>query len=272
MISNLHDGNETSLGSGQGSLLQPDRFARWAWVWAYGAVVTTLAVVRYSLYVVHGYSFSGYLTAFSLITQGHSKDLLNDPLTRTIASNHSWIIWLLAPLVSVLGVGFLFFLSALVVASGALALYRIGQLWQLEPRTSAIISSLYLLYPPLIAANIYDFHPGVWAVPLLLWLVWFAFKKNWWGFAIILVFMTGLGMPVTGALVLTGIGLLLNRKSVWFGVANLTFTALYWSLGHSGLVLPFWAWPGQLSLRTALYLIWAADRGSCRLVSTPNHH
>jgi heme exporter protein B len=217
------------------------------------------------------------LAAFSLITHGQSKDLLTNPLTRAIASNHSWIIWVLAPLTSVLGVGFLFFLSALVVGSGALAVYRIGQLWQLEPRTSAVISSLYLLYPPLIAANIYDFHPGVWAVPLLLWMVWFAFKKNWWGFGIIMVLMTGLGMPVTGALVLTGIGLLLNRKSVWFGAADLMFAALYWSLGHGGLVLPDWAWTGQLSLRTALYLIWVllppmvAAATSFRRPSTLNH-
>ncbi|MCL5971900.1 MAG: DUF2079 domain-containing protein [Firmicutes bacterium] len=256
MISTLNDGTATNRGNGQGHLLQPDRFARWAWVWAYGAVVTTLAVVRHSLYVVHGYSLSGYLAAFSLITHGRPEELLTNPLTRAIASNHSWIIWILAPLVSVLGAGFLFFFSALVVGSGALALYRVGQLWQLEPRTSAIISSLYLLYPSLIAANIYDFHPEVWAASLLLWLVWFALKKNWWGFGIMLVLMTGLGIPVAGALMLTGIGLLLSKKSVWFGATDLTFTVLYWSLEHGGLIFPHWAWTGRLSLRTVLYLMW----------------
>ncbi|MHB1610760.1 MAG: DUF2079 domain-containing protein [Sulfobacillus sp.] len=242
--------------AGQGALLQPERFARWAWIWAYAAIVTTMAVVRYSLFVTHGFSLSGYLTAFSLIMQGRAADLAANSLTAFLFHQQAWGLWVLAPLAQNLGIAFLFFLSAMVIGSGGLALYGIGRIWGRSSRTAAAVSSLYLLYPPLIAANVYDFHLTIWAVPLILWLVWFAVRGRWLGFGILLLIGTGLGISVTGALVLTGIGLLLRREVWRFGLAAVLFALAYWSLIHRGLVIPAWTWQGHLSLRVGLYLLW----------------
>lgn len=246
-----------SLSSSQGSLLKTDKISRWAWIWAYTAIVTTLAVVRYGMFVSHGYSLAGYLTAFALILHGHGTVLTSNLLSRPIAVQKAWAIWVLAPLAQTFNLSFLFFVGALWVGSGSLAIWRIGSRLGREPRTILIASVLYLLFPALIAANIYDFHLMVWSAPLILWLVWFAMDGRWIVFLILLGLGTGLGIPVTGAFVLTGMGLLLWPRTTWFGLVLWAWTVAYWGLVHGlSFPLPTWVWSGHWDLRSGLYLAW----------------
>ncbi len=241
----------------QGSLLKKDQISRWAWVWAYAAIVTTLAVVRYGMFVSQGYSLAGYLTAFSLILQGRSAALPGNLLTHAIATQSAWGIWVLAPFAKYLDLSFLFFASAFWVGSGSLAIWRIGLKLSRDRGTIMAASILYLLYPSMIAANIYDFHLMVWAAPLILWIVSNALDRRWLHFLVLLVLGTGMGVGVSGALLLSGLGLLLWRPTRWFGLATWGFTVIYWGIAH-GLSWPWphWLWQGHLDLRAALYLAW----------------
>lgn len=226
-------------------------------MWAYTAIVTTLAVVRYGMFVSHGYSLAGYLTAFALILHGNSALLASNLLTQHIALQHAWALWVLAPFAKYFDLSFLFFASAFWVGTGSLAIWRIGLMLGRDRGTIMVASVLYLLYPSMIAANIYDFHLMVWASPIIVWLVWYALDRRWVPFLALLVLATGIGVGVSGALLLTGLGLILWRRTVWFGLLVGAFTVLYWGISH-GL-----SWPlqeglrqGHIDLRTVLYLAW----------------
>lgn len=243
--------------TGQGSLLKKDQISRWAWVWAYAAIVTTLAVVRYGMFVSHGYSLAGYLTSFSLILGGHGLTLTANLLSQPIATQYAWGVWVLAPFAKYLDLSFLFFIGALWVGSGSLAIWRIGLRLGRDRGTILVASVLYLLYPSMIAANIYDFHLVVWASPLILWLVWYALDRRWVPFLILLVVGTGLGVGVAGALLLTGLGLVVGRRTMWYGLFTWAFTAVYWGIAHGrSWPLPQWLWQGHLDLRAVFYVAW----------------
>ena len=65
----------------------------------------------------------------------------------------------------------------LIVATGALPVYWIGRRWLGDWRVAAACAGVYLLYPPLQWAVLFDFHPVTLATPLLLWCIW-AIEEN----------------------------------------------------------------------------------------------
>lgn len=63
----------------------------------------------------------------------------------------------------------LLFLQALVVASGAFPAYLLATRRLRHPLWGLLIAVLFLVYPPLTAAVVDDFHPEVFAATILLW-------------------------------------------------------------------------------------------------------
>lgn len=78
------------------------------------------------------------------------------------------LIYFIAPQVKVL-----LFLQALVVASGAFPAYLLAARRLRHPLWGLLIAGLFLVYPPLTAAVVDDFHPEVFAATILLWAFYF---------------------------------------------------------------------------------------------------
>ncbi|HZC04259.1 MAG TPA: DUF2079 domain-containing protein [Ktedonobacterales bacterium] len=78
------------------------------------------------------------------------------------------LIYLVAPHVKLL-----LFLQALVVASGAFPAYLLATRRMRHPLWGLLIAGLFLVYPPLTAAVVDDFHPEVFAATILLWAWYF---------------------------------------------------------------------------------------------------
>lgn len=81
------------------------------------------------------------------------------------------------------GVETLLIIQVVVIALGAWAVFKIGKIFFNNNFLSFIFSFLYLLYPPLQRANIFDFHPVTLATTFLLFMFYFwLIKKYWWSF------------------------------------------------------------------------------------------
>ncbi len=78
------------------------------------------------------------------------------------------LLYVIAPQVKLL-----LFLQALVVASGAIPAYLMATRRLRNPLWGLLIGALFLVYPPLTAAVVDDFHPEVFAATILLWAFYF---------------------------------------------------------------------------------------------------
>jgi uncharacterized membrane protein len=101
--------------------------------------------------------------------------------------------------------------QAVIVALGALPAYWLGRRWLGDDRLAVAAAAVYLLYPPLQYATLFDFHPVTLAAPLLLFCVWAAEEGRWWW----------LGICATlAALTQEQVGLALVVLAVWMALRH----------------------------------------------------
>lgn len=70
-------------------------------------------------------------------------------------------------------------LQVLAVASGAIPLFWLARK-KIGGDAAALLSALYLLYPTLGWATIFDVHAVVLTMPIFLWAWWAATERQWW--------------------------------------------------------------------------------------------
>jgi uncharacterized membrane protein len=69
--------------------------------------------------------------------------------------------------------------QALIVATGALPAFWLGRRWLGDDRLAVAGAAVYLLFPALQAATLFDFHPVTLAAPLLMYCIWAAEEGRW---------------------------------------------------------------------------------------------
>jgi uncharacterized membrane protein len=69
--------------------------------------------------------------------------------------------------------------QAVIVAAGALPAFWLGRRWLRDDRLAVAGAAVYLLFPALQAATLFDFHPVTLAAPLLMWCIWAAEEARW---------------------------------------------------------------------------------------------
>ena len=134
--------------------------------------------------------------------------------------------------------------QAVIVALGAFPAYWLGRRWLGDDRLAAAGAAVYLLYPPLQYATLFDFHPVTLAAPLLLFCIWAAEEGRWWT----------LGICATlAALTQEQVGLALVVLAVWMAVRHperrraaiaLGAGALAWVVIAFTVIIPYFAISG----------------------------
>ncbi len=118
--------------------------------------------------------------------------------------HQSPLFWLLVPFFTLLPrPETLLVLQAIGLAVGGPATYWLGRQYGLGQR-SAILPLLYWGYLPMRDANLFDFHPEVFMLPLFLWAIVVAHKKSFWS---VPLFLAALGAKESAPAVACGIGL-----------------------------------------------------------------
>lgn len=73
--------------------------------------------------------------------------------------------------------------QAVIVATGALPAFWLGRRWLADDRLAVAGAVVYLLFPALQHAVLFDFHPVTLAAPLLMFCIWAAVERRWWWLA-----------------------------------------------------------------------------------------
>ena len=128
-------------------------------------------------------------------------------------------------------------LQAIALALGGWPTWQLARQLGLGEKESLTMAGVYWLYPVVFNVNLFDFHPEVFALPALLWMVWSARARRG------RIFLIALGVTLSSKAVLSltvamvGFWLIFWEKRRWFGVVSL-FTGVTWFLIATKGIIP----------------------------------
>jgi uncharacterized membrane protein len=198
----------------------------------YAAYISAYSAQKHWTFQTTGYDLSLYI-------QSLWNTLHGDFLRLTIAPGvKHFLSWYFTPSVVLLTPVYalwpspvtLLIVQSVVVALGAWPIFQLVKEHLGAPWLAAGYACVYLMFPALLAANVYDFHGITLTAPLLIWTWYLAQRRRWTGYGVVAVVTAG--FREEAALMLLMMGLLLiadpgRRKAgiwtvlgsaIWFAV------------------------------------------------------
>ena len=208
--------------------------AAWGWVLGYTAVLAGLSVLRYRLWLPgDGWIYEQGMWLLLHRGIGAVSTYMGDPI---LADDTEYVLLPLATVYHLGGPYAVFVLQAFAFGIGYFLIRKIGSTLSLDGRVSHMLGLVYFIYPAVIGANLFDFHPDAFGVPLLFGAIWCSLV-NRWGTYLVLI-LAALLVKDTVPIVVFGMGvaLLCQRKYIWgWLTAALGAAAAYVDVG---LVIP----------------------------------
>ncbi|PSN18700.1 hypothetical protein C7271_11170, partial [filamentous cyanobacterium CCP5] len=147
-----------------------------------------------------------------------------------LGGHAEWIYYGLAGLYRIYAnVHWLLAVQAVALAIAIWPMLRLADQAGLNHRQGWTIAIAYLLYPLVFNVNLFDFHPEVMAVPLILTSVLTAREQQPVGFAITTTLILGCRASLSLLLVFMGLWLILFERRRWYGAYALVIgTGWFW--------------------------------------------
>ncbi|MFM6070752.1 MAG: DUF2079 domain-containing protein, partial [Dolichospermum sp.] len=209
-----------------------------SWMIAVSAfILFACSSLRHTLFQSTAFDLGIFDQAIYLISQG------KEPIT-TIQGFHilgdhaAWIHYILAlPYKIYPSVYWLFIIQSLALALGALPTWYLAMQAGLKESQAMAIATAYLLYPVVFNGNLFDFHPEVIAVPLLLSAVLAARLENIAWFCVCIILTLGCKAVLSLTVVAMGIGLMLFEKKRLCGLLAIILGSA-WFIIATKLIIP----------------------------------
>ncbi|GBO53740.1 putative membrane protein [Pseudanabaena sp. lw0831] len=180
-----------------------------------------------------------------LISQGEKP--ISSLLGFHILADHAAFIWYPISLFYRIypSVYWLFAIQSIALSLGAYFVYQLSLQQGLKEKQSLAIAIIYLLYPTIISANLFDFHPDTIALPSCFWLVLIARQANQSNYKTSLIkFFTAILIIVSCKAVLsltvlmTGIWLVFFEKKRIYGLIAIIL-GLSWFIISTQFIIPY---------------------------------
>jgi uncharacterized membrane protein len=209
-------------------------------VWLIGMAAMVLFISsswRHALFQSTAFDLGIFDNAIYLISQGQ-EPIVSFRGLHILGDHGAWILYLLAiPYKIYPDVHWLLAIQGLSLALGALPTWYLALQAGLSREQAYGVAVAYLLYPVVFNANLFDFHPEVIAVPLLLSSIWAARAKQLWWFAIAISLILGCKAVLALTVVAMGIWLIVTEKRLTYGaIAIVAGTA--WFIVATQLIIP----------------------------------
>lgn len=158
-----------------------------------GSAMLLLAAssLRHLLFQSAGWDLGIFDQGIYLLSQGQPPySTLRD--IHLLGDHAAWLLYPIALLYKLYpSVYWLLAIQALALAAGALPTFALARQAHLSTQLAITLALVYLLYPLVFNVNLFDFHPEVMAVPLLLSAIWAARSRSPIGFALGVLFTLG---------------------------------------------------------------------------------
>lgn len=194
----------------------------WPVASAYALLLWGLSLLRYHLWLAHGDDLGLFQQGLWLLA--HRGPLAPSSYTGhpILADAASWVLVPLAAVYAAGGVAALLAVQAVAFASGYPLLLAVGRAMGLEEGPGRVVGFLYLLYPTVVGAALYDFHPDALAIPAALGAVWAVERRRAAPYAASLLAL--LLVKDTAGLAAVGLGVALAFRRRWLWAAATAMT------------------------------------------------
>ncbi len=208
------------------------------------ALLFSLSALRHNVFRSGALDLGFFDQLVYLISQG--KQPISSILGYHALGDHgAFNLYLVAPFYWIYPSAYtLLVVQAIALASGAYPIWRMARLAGASETKSLAAALAYLLYPIVLTAAIFDFHPEVFTVPAILFAVLFAREKRMFAFIIALIIACG-GKEIIGLTVAAlGFYLIVGEKKYSFGVVAMAIGAGWfvfaskWLIPHFGYGKP----------------------------------
>jgi uncharacterized membrane protein len=188
------------------------------WLVGVSAVVLFLASsTRHILFHSAAFDLGYFDQALYLISQGQPP-IVSFWGFHFLGGHADWILYLLAPLYKIYpSVYWLLALQAIALSLGVIPTWLLARQAGVKPGQAIAIAVVYLLYPLVFNINLFDFHPEVLALPVLLAVVLAARQNQPLWFTLGTLFILGCRDALSLTVAAMGVWLLTGRKktAVW---------------------------------------------------------
>lgn len=208
--------------------------------WTIGAslfIFFLCSSLRHALFNSTGWDLGIFDQVVYLISQGQPP--ISSFIHVHILGDHAaWIFYPLALLYKIYpNVHWLFLVQSTALALGALPTWHLARLAGLRERQAIALSIVYLLYPVIFNANLFDFHPEVIAVPALFTAILAARLGQIWWFCLAIIIVLGCKFILALTVAALGLWLLVFEKKPLYGAIAI-MAGIAWFLLATKVILP----------------------------------
>ncbi len=216
-------------------LFPPRRF--WGLMAGVACVFFACASLRHALFQSNALDLGWFDQAVYLISQG-LPPIVSFRGFHILGDHAAWIVYPLALFYKLYpSVYWLLALQAIALAVGGWPTWQLARQMGLGEKESLTMAGVYWLYPVVFNVNLFDFHPEVFALPGLFWLVWSARARRWGVFIIALTVILGSKAVLSLTVAMVGIWLIFWEKRRLFGIVSL-FAGVAWFLIATKGIIP----------------------------------
>ncbi len=195
-----------------------------------------LAVLRHFLLQSNAYDL-GLFDQWIWLTSKNQPSFSTMTGLHMFADHGAWTLYIISLIYKLIPeINILFFSQSLSLCFTTIPLWFLCKRNKLNSKVSFLITTFWLLQPVVFNINLFDFHPEVWAMPLIAFYYYFEKNKNF--FISILITFVILGTRDGLVLLIFGFGLeqILKKK---FGRATILMTiSILWFLFLNNWIYP----------------------------------
>lgn len=196
--------------------------------------------LRHALFQSGAFDLGIYDQVVYLMSQGEP------PISSFLGFHHmgnhaAWAVYPLALLYKIYpDVHWLLAVQAVALAVGALPTWHLARQAGLKESLAVAMAAVYLLYPLVFNVNLFEFHPEVMAIPVLLGAVLAARTSRIGWFCLSIIFVLGCKAVLSLTVAAMGIWLLVFDKRRLSGAIALCF-GVAWFLIATQVIIPFFS-------------------------------
>ena len=193
--------------------------------------------LRHALFQSTAFDLGIFDNAVYLISQGQ-EPIVSFRGLHILGDHAAGILYPLALLyVVVPDVHWLFAVQGLSLALGAFPTWYLAVQAGLSEAQAYGMAVAYLLYPAIFNANLFDFHPEVIAIPLILAAVWAARTKKLAWFCSAIIIILGCKAVLALMVVAMGLWLIISEKRLPYGIIAIILGTA-WFIVATQLIIP----------------------------------